>query len=629
MNTNLITGSGLLVALALFLGTNIISNQTLTSMRLDVTEGQLHTLSEGSRNILKSIDEPISIRFYFSTKQFANIPQYNTYGRRVRDMLEEYATVSGGKIKLQVINPEPFSEAEDQAVGFGIEPIPLNSTGEKGYLGLVATNSTDDEIPIPIMSPDREESLEYDLTKIIYTLNNPTKRVIGLLTGLPMLANVPDPETGKLTQREWGAISLLKEVYEVKQVSDTADEISEDIDTLIIVHPKKLSAKSLYAIDQFVLRGGRAMVFVDPFAEEDRTQPNPENPMAMPDTSSDLGPLFEKWGINLVDEKIAADIDTAVRVQFRSETGPQEVEYLPWLALQKENLNADDFITNQLNVINIGSAGSLKQTDGAKTTFTPLIQTSENSGELERGAIVFVRNPADLLENFEPSGGPITVAARIQGNVETAYPDGKPLDASEARAPADEKFLKTSASPINVIVVADTDILADKFWVRFQNFLGMQMPQAFANNADFLINAVDNLGGNDDLISLRSRGEYSRPFTVVQQIKKDAEAKFRDREQELQTKLEETEAKIEALQQQSGGAAGEIILTPEQRKEIELFRTEQIKTRKDLRSVQHELQKNIEQLGTRLKFYNIALIPLLILLLAVGLSVFKIRRQNV
>lgn len=627
MNSNLITGSGLLVALALFLGINIISNQTLTSMRLDVTEGQLHTLSDGTRNILKSIDEPITVRLYFSTKQFANIPQYSTYGRRVRDMLEEYSAESAGKIKLLVIDPEPFSEAEDQAVGFGIEPIPLNSSGEKGYLGLVATNSTDDEIPIPIMSPEREESLEYDLTKIIYTLNNPSKRVIGLLTDLPVLANTPDPETGKLTEREWGAISLLKEAYDVTQISDTVTEIDEKIDTLIIIHPKDFSAKLLYAIDQFVLRGGRAIVFVDPFAEEDRTRPDPENPMAMPDTSSDLGALFEKWGVQLVNEKVAGDIDTAVRVQYRSETGPQEVEYLPWLALQKENLNKDDFITNQLNVINVGSAGILKPIEGSATTFTPLIQTSENSGELERGALVFVRNPADLLDNFEPGGGKITVAARIQGPVETAYPDGKPLDETEGRAPADDKFLSKSASPVNVIVVADTDILADRFWVRFQNFLGMQMPQAFANNADFLINAVDNLGGNDDLISLRSRGEYSRPFTVVQQIQKDAEAQFRAQEQALQTKLEETEAKIEALQQQSGGA-GEIILTPEQRKEIELFRREQIKTRKDLRAVQHNLQKNIEQLGTRLKFFNIGLVPLLILLFAVGLSVFKLRRQN-
>ncbi|MGR8948259.1 MAG: Gldg family protein [Gammaproteobacteria bacterium] len=627
MNTNLITGSGLVIALALFLGVNIISNQTLTSMRLDVTENKLHTLSEGTYNILQSIDEPITVRFYFSTKQFANIPQYNIYGRRVRDMLEEYATLSDGMINLQVIDPEPFSEAEDQAVGFGIEPIPLNSAGEKGYLGLVATNSTDDEIPIPIMSPDREQSLEYDLTKIIYTLNNPKKRKIGLLTRLPVLANSPDPATGKLTEREWGAISLLKEVYDVTQVSDTVTEIDAEIDTLIVIHPKKLSAKLLYALDQFVLRGGRAMIFVDPFAEQDQTQPDPENPMVMPDTSSDLAPLFAKWGLQMVDEKVVGDIGTAVRVQFRSETGPQEVEYLPWLSLQKDNLNADDFVTNQLNSINVGSAGALKPLAEATTTFTPLIQTTEGSGLLDRGALMFVRNPADLLQNFEPDGEKLTLAVRVQGEVETAYPDGKPLDATESRAPGDDKFLTKSSAPINVIVVSDTDILADRFWVSYQNFLGMQMPQAFANNADFLINAIDNLGGNDDLISLRSRGEYSRPFTVVQQIQKDAEARFRDREQALQSKLEETESKIEALQQQSGGA-GETILSAEQRKEIELFRKEQLKTRKELRAVQHDLQKNIEQLGTKLKFVNIGLIPILILLFAVGLSVFKLRRQN-
>jgi len=327
-------------------------------------------------------------------------------------------------------------------------------------------------------------------------------------------------------------------------------------------------------------------------------------------------------------DKIATDIDAAVRVSFRSERGPLEVEYLPWLQLQgDERLNRDDFITTELNSVNVGSAGFLVATQGASTTLTPLVQTGPNSGLLERDAIIFVSDPSALLENFEPSGEVYVVAARISGIVETAYPNGRPLDEEESRAPADEDFLAKSTSPINVIVFADTDVLADLFWVRFENLLGMQMPQAFANNADFLVNAIDNLGGNDDLISLRSRGEYSRPFVVVQQIRRDAEAQFRDQERALQAKLQETEAKMQQLQQQPD-ESGAFLLSPEQKKEIDLFRKEQLKTRKELRTVQHDLQKNIERLGSKLKFINIGLIPILISVFAIGISVYRIRRQN-
>ncbi len=629
MTTKLLAGSGLAIALSLFLGINIIANQALTGLRLDVTEARLHTLSEGSRNILKEIDEPITIRFYFSAKQFAAIPEFANYGKRVRDLLEEYAAVSGGKIELRIIDPAPFSETEDQAVGFGIDPVAMNATGERGFLGLVGTNSTDDEIPIALLNPEREGALEYDLTKMIYNLSNPKKRVIGLLSGLPVVGSAPDPSTGRPTGREWGAIALLREIYEVKELDEEITRIDDDIDTLIVVHPKEFPEKALYAIDQFVIKGGRALVFVDPFAEEDSPGRDPGNPMmmTMPEISSTLDPIFEKWGVSMAPDKIVTDIDAAVRVSFRGDRGSREVEYLPWLALRNERLNRDDFITAELNVINVGSAGSLGAIEGATTTLTPLIETGSKSGIIERDAIIFVRDPAALLENFEPNGERSIIAARISGIVQTAYPNGQPLDETESRAPVDENFTAKSPSPINVIVIADTDILADRFWVRYENFLGMQMPQAFANNADFLINAIDNLGGNDDLISLRSRGKYSRPFVVVQQIRRNAESRFRDRERALQTKLKETETKMQQLQQQRE-EGGKYLLSPEQKKEIDLFRKEQLKTRKELRAVQHDLQKNIEQLGSIVKFINIGLIPILISIFAIGISVYRVRRQN-
>ena len=628
MNSNFLTGTGLVVALALFLGINIIANQTLTSQRLDVTADGLHTLSDGTRNILKAIDEPITIRYYFSAKQFTEIPEFATYGKRVRDLLEEYVAASGGKIRLLVIDPEPFSEAEDQAAGFGVQSIPLSANGEKGYLGLVGTNSVDDEIPIPALSPEREGALEYDLTKMVYNLSNPTKRVIGLLSGLPVVTTDQDPSSGRPSSREWAVITLLREVYEIRELDEANPELNDEIDTLVIIHPKAFSDKALYAIDQFVIKGGRAVVFVDPFAEADRPERDPNAPMTMPLVNSTLEPIFAKWGVVMDPNRVAADIDAAVRVSFGSDTCPSEVEYLPWLQLTAEHFNSDDFITTELNSINVGSAGALTQTEGATTTFTPLIQTGPNSGMLERDAIVFVRDPGALLENFEPSGGSITIAARISGVVETAYPDGKPLDELEAKInPAgDPGFTAKSAAPINVIVVADTDILSDRFWVRFQNFLGMQMPQAIANNADLLINGIDNLGGNDDLISLRSRGEYSRPFTVVQKIRRDAESQFRNQERALQAKLKETETKMQELQQRDEG--GNYLVSPEQRIEIDSFRREQLKTRKELRAVQHDLQKNIEKLGSKLKFINIGLIPILISIFAIGISVYRSRHQN-
>ncbi|MFT4561353.1 MAG: ABC-type uncharacterized transport system involved in gliding motility auxiliary subunit [Gammaproteobacteria bacterium] len=627
MNTKILTGSGLVVAVALFLGINIIANHSLTKIRLDVTEAKLHTLSDGTRNILKNIQEPITLRFYFSAKRFASVPEFATYGKRVRDLLDEYATVGNGNIKLLVIDPEPFSEAEDQAVGYGIEPIPMSASGEKGFLGLVGTNSTDDEIPIPLMSPEREAALEYDLTKMIYNLSNPKKRVLGLLSGLPVLSGPPDQMTGQPGANEWAVIKLLREVYDVKPLDDNVTKIDEDIDTLIVIHPKGFAESALYAIDQFVIHGGRAIVFVDPFAEEDRPERNPGQPNAMPEISSTLEPIFAKWGLQMALDKVATDIDAAVRVAFRSETGPLEVEYLPWLQLQGERLNRDDFITAELNSVNVGSAGSLKTIDGSTTIITPLIRTGANSGLIERDSIIFVRDPGALLETFEPTGESSVIAARISGIVETAFPDGKPSADGETEAVPDEQFSPKSAAPINVIVIADTDILADRFWVRYENFLGMQMPQAFANNADFLINAIDNLGGNDDLISLRSRAEYSRPFVVVQQIRRDAEAQFRDRERALQAKLKETENNLQQLQQQRGDG-GEYLVSPEQRQEIELFRNEQIKTRKELRAVQHDLQKNIEKLGSTVKFINIGLIPILISLFAIAMGIYGSRRQT-
>ena len=626
MNRKLVTGTGLIIALALFLTVNIIANQSLTSLRLDLTEHNLYTLSSGSKNIVAALAEPVTVRFYYSAKEFASIPQLLSYGKRVRDMLEEYAAVADGKVRLQVIDPEPFSEAEDEAVAFGVRPVPLSASGEHGYLGVVATNATDDVQLLPLLSPDREDALEYELTKMIYALAHPNKRVIGVISTLPVLAPPPDPMTGRQSAPDWTSFVLLKELYDINEMTPDTTTIDKSIDTLVVVHPKNLPAATLYAIDQFVLKGGKAMIFVDPLAEQDQAQPDAERPDVPPKLDSNLEPLFAKWGIKLTDEKVIGDPTIAVRVTFRSQRGPQEVEYLPWLQLQGASLNKEDFITNELNSVNVGTAGSLQTLPDTGMKVVPLIKTDVSAGLIERDAIMFVRNPAGLLEDFKSDGKQHIIAMRVSGQAETAFPDGRPRGDDQKNASPDADFVARSQAAINVIVVADTDLLADRFWVRFNTFGDMRMPEPFGNNGDFLINSIDNLGGNDDLISLRSRGQYTRPFKVVQSIQREAEAQFRDRQKALQDKLSETESKLAALQGEHSGK--ELILTPEQKSELETFRDEQLKTRKELRAVQHELDANIEGLGTRLKFLNTALVPLIIAVFAIAISLFGGRHRR-
>ena len=615
---HLITGSGILVAAVLAVALITISNNLFTGVRLDLTENKLFTLSPGTINIITTLEEPISLDFYLSRKTLADFPQLMNYAVRVRDLLEEYAAKSAGKIELSVIEPEPFSEEEDQAVASGLNGISVNAAGDRAYFGLVGVNSTDDEVNIPFFQASREQALEYDITKLIYGLANPKKRVVGVMSGLPLFGN---PAQG-IPERA-AIIDVMEEFFEVRNLAVSTNRIDEDVDVLMVVHPKGFTEQALFAIDQYLLDGGHAMLFVDPLAEGDNAEPDPANPYVMPDMSSNLKILLDGCGLEVDPGKIAADINLAMRVQTQGARGPQETNYLPWMQLGIDNLNREDFSTSELNLIHMGTAGIIERLEDATIEFTPLIQTTTDSMKMERDLIFFQRDPNVMLANFESENKALVLAARISGNVPSAYPDGLPEEDEEGETSSMDDVIKEGR--IDVVLVGDTDILADHFWIRRQNFFGVQIPQSIANNGDFVVNTLDNLAGNTDLISLRSRGEFSRPFTVVEEIRRDAETQFREQEQELQTRLEETEQKIAQLQQEGG--EGALLLTQEQAAEIEKFRLEQIRTRKELRAVQHELQKNIERLGTQLKFINIGLIPLLIALLALFAGIRHARRK--
>lgn len=641
MSKSLLTTSGLIVAVVLFLAVNILAGTALRSARFDLTENKLYTLSDGTRNVLGELDEDVTLRFFFSKKLAAEIPSIQAYGKRVQELLEELAAESD-RLTLVVEEPEPFSEAEDSAVSFGLRGAPANRAGDMLYFGLAATNTTDDTETIPFFSDAREEFLEYDLTQLIYKLGDPERPVVGVITQLP-LAGMPqgNPFMQQPPSEAWVVYDQLAQLFDVRDLDWDTRAIDEDVDVLVLVHPKALPESTLYAVDQFVLRGGRLLAFVDPFCEVDQPPRDPQNPLAgmQAPRSSDLAPLLATWGVELSTADALGDRARALEV--RTADG-EPAPYVVWAALRadKDDFSTEDAVTAQLGTLHVASAGILQPIEGAATEFAPLIQSSDEAGRVETQSLAFQQlapDPAGLLDALVVEGERFTVAARLRGSAVSAYPDGDPLAGAEDLEDAapgedgtvDEPELpahrSASDGPVNVIVVADVDLLTDRFWVRVQNFLGTRLVSPIADNGDFVINAVENLTGSDDLISLRSRGRFQRPFDRVIELRREAEARFRSKEQELEDKLRDTERKLADLQQGKEGAE-RLILSDEQVAELERFKDERLRTRKELRQVKLQLNQDIESLGTELKLLNILGVPLLVAL--AGLATFALRSNK-
>jgi ABC-type uncharacterized transport system involved in gliding motility auxiliary subunit len=653
MKRTLTSGVGLLIALALFVSLNVLGSAALRTARVDLTDHGLYTLSQGSKNILSKLDEPITLRLYFSRKLASDYPQLENYAKRVEDLLTEYARASGGKLKLEVLDPEPFSEIEERALQYGLKGIPVGSANELLYFGLAGTNSTDDEEVIPFFQPDKENLLEYDLSKLVYTLSDPKRVVVGVMSALPLEGAMPDP-TFRSMPEPWIVMDQIRQFFEVRTVDISATEIPEEVEVLFIVHPKGLSEDTLYAIDQFVLRGGKAMVFVDSFCEEDQPMTDPSNPLAgmQADRSSTLGKVMEAWGLKLADGVFAGDRTNARVVNHAVGGRPEAVPYVAWLRLPEECFNQEDVVTSQLGVINLASAGVLEVLDGATTQVTPLIETSADSMRIGINRIQIMPNPSALLEEFFSPQKKLLLAARVTGPAKTAFPDralakaaetdeGAPGEGAEAAegdseesdaetdaetgAEADQpKHLAESTGPINVVVVSDADMLADKWWVTAQNILGMRMITPQADNASFAINSLDNLSGSSDLISLRGREGIERPFKKVAAIERAANERYRAEYQKLEEELRNTEQQINELQRSREGATSDpFMLSSEQQAQLESFREKQVETKRRLREVRYELRKDIDRLGLWMKFLNIWLVPLMILATAVSLWFYR------
>jgi ABC-type uncharacterized transport system involved in gliding motility auxiliary subunit len=624
-----LAAAGLGLAVVAFVASNIAVDRVATGLRLDLTEEKLFTLSPGTRNLLARIEEPVTLRLYLSERLTREIPSYGVYAARVREMLEEYRIASNGRIRVQVIDPQPFSDDEDRAVATGIQGVPVNQAGEQVYFGLAASGSGDKEGVIPFLQPERERFLEYDLTKLVFDLVTTSKKTVGLISTLPLQGQFMGPRN---PPQPWAIHGQLTQFFDLQRIERDASVIPEGVGVLLVVHPRDLPPQTVYAIDQFVLRGGRALVFVDPHAEGELSRPGPAAQTGQ--TASDMPDLLKSWGVELVPGKVAGDRQAARRVSAGDGQRVRAVDYLAWMALRDTALSKSDVLLADAQAINMASAGILRPVAGSSVQMTPLIQTSPQSQEIDVDKVKMAPDPVALLASFKASGERFVLAARLRGTAKTAFPDGapdvEPKDGEDPAArPALPAHLAQSRDPINVIVVADTDMLEDRFWAQVQEFFGQRLAVPIANNGDFVVNALDHLSGSDDLISLRSRGQSARPFDVMLAIQREAELAFRAKERELTEKLKATEAKLKELQtKEQGEGAARALVTDTQRQTIDQFRAEMLDTRRQLRDVQFELRRDIQSLETWIRALNIGAIPAAIGIFALGLGLWRLQRRR-
>jgi ABC-type uncharacterized transport system involved in gliding motility auxiliary subunit len=648
-NKTLFSATGLMLT-GLFLLVSVALISVFPRLRIDLTQDNLYTLAEGTRNIVRSLERPVELLFFYSEEATADVPQLRTYGTRIQELLREMEIASNGNLTLRVIDPEPFSEEEDEAVEYGVRRIPLSAGGEEIFFGLVALDpssiasevgAVEDKIfeTLALIRPDQEEFLEYEFSKLIAQVANPVPPVVGFLSSLPVDGGMNPNNMQPIAPMMM--MDSIRQLYTMRRVNPDVSSIDEDITILLLVHPQNLSEQTLYAIDQFVLRGGKALVFLDPNADSQALPGQDGVPVAMPNQASDLGPLLAAWGVEFDNQQVVADREFALLVNVGD--SPRPLAHYGMHGVPRNGF-ANDIVTNSLQVMNFSSPGALSPLAGASTRFEPLVQSSPVSMLMENTRFKGLTNPTLLLDDFVPEGNRYTLAARVSGTVRTAFAEGRPqsaatdedednIELTDLGSPEDDAVgepqdtrphLSESIEPVNLIIVADSDLLSDRLWVQIQSLFGQRLGQAFASNGDFVMNALDNLAGNAELVTIRSRGRYARPFLRVMALQREADERLREEEAELLDNLQQTEMQIRALSAQQEGNE----LSVAQQAEIDRFNARQLETRRRLREVQLQLNRDIENLGSVLKFINTALVPIVLVVLVLALGYGRRRRRE-
>lgn len=604
----------LAAVLALLLAVNVAASICLRSLNFDLTEEKLFTLSDGTKSILGKLDDKLKMKFFYSKKAAAEIPPLKQYADRVIQLLRQYEASSGGKITVELLEPRPDTEVEEWAINYGLRSV-SRFGAEDIYFGLVLLDEVGSEESMPFLSPDRESFLEYDITRLITSMSSSDKKTIGIMSGLNIMgSDNPDPMAhmrGGPVEEPWAFVSEIKKQYDVKKIETTAKKI-DDVDLLMVVHPKNLSEETQYAIDQYVLAGGRAIILVDPLSvQEQQDFPIQDfNAQFQATFDSDLPSLFKAWGVEMPKGKVVADLDLPTQLRM----GNQVVRHPTYISLGKEQCNQEEIASADLESLIVAHAGHIKILSGSEDdglSRTPLIQTSARAGEVDAMMVKMGMDPAGIGRDLKESGEPLNLAVKISGKFKSAFPGGKP-GAKEEEAAASSEHLLESAAETTVIVLSDVDMLSDQLSVRKQNLFGQTLIMVINDNLSFMTNAAETMMGGFELASLRTRGKSNRPFTLVDQMERDADAKWKDIEQGLVEKEKQTRERLNELER-GKDQEERAVLSKSQMEEIQKFRKELAESKKKIREVSLQRRQAIEALGTRVKIINIALMPALVI----------------
>jgi len=604
----------------LFLSFNIITFKILVNKNIDLTTDKLFTVSENTKSIIKNLSEPISIKLFFSNSLSKELSQIRDYEKRVRELLMSYKKISNKNITIEIIDPRPFTDQEDLANVYGIQGLQLNEEGERFYFGAVFSNSVDDTSVIPFFELDREQFLEYDLTKTIYNLANTKKPNIGLISGLPLVGRVNNSQGNAQYERPFFIYQTLSEFFNVIDLSLEVSEIPQNVDQLLIVHPKNLSDVTLYAIDQFVMTGKGVTIFTDPFSEFDNNLSKPESEKDF--SNSNLSRLFTSWGFDMKPGMVIGDIVNGRKVSLGPSNDQKIVTYVLWLAIQQNLLSNTDIITSNLDYVFLKSAGSIENLNtNSSLVIEPLISTSKESMLIERYKMQFRADPEQLLKDFQSQDKSYIIGARIKGEFDSAFSmeEIKKIE-------LDTNKHINNIKDANIILFADTDLLSDNTWISEQDMFGRNSITPIADNGRMVVNSIESMSGGRNLIGLRGRGSSNRPFLVIEDLQKKAELSFREKQISLQNELQGTEDKLKEIQ--SNQLDSSESKTSEQNKAIEEFQRKILSIRKQLRDVQRQLNADIERLENNIKVLNIWTMPLIVIILYFFIKVFTEKRRK-
>ncbi len=582
----------ILSTVILFLSFNFIIQKINFNLGVDFTSTKTFTLSSGTKRVIDEIEEPIKINFVYSRDLSKNIPIIQNYANQVQGLLNRYSDLASGKIELNFIEPEPYSDDEDYVNRYGVQGFPIDQEGSKVYFGLIASNTTDDIETVPFFDPSKAGTLEKQLTDIVYKLNRSKKPMIGFLSWVdttpPMMPN------NQLGQGEYTILEELSYFYDFEFL-DTDVESFEGIDLLIVYHPSDISNKTEYAVEQFILNGGKSVIFVDPFFEKNDHS----------NKSSNLENVLKTLNINY-NSNVILDGAQATRLQTQQNitenTSLQTMLKLNWPEVRGQFINQAEEIGDGLSLIRLVSPGGLSPlNDESEISYTPIMSSSEVTMDLPMKE---VHDPIKLINNFQPTGISYDFGVKLNGIAKSNFNDFEFKN---------DNHLETSSKNINVVVFSDADFIRNAFWARIQKFLDTNVIEATSDNGSLVTNVFDSMTGYDEFIDLRNKEAPFRPFVVVQKLQAEAEQMYLGQEQQLQAQLDNT---LNQIQNLSGGRDVESVnLSDKQLMELANFQLQVENTRKQLREVRRNLSKDIDRLANQINILNTFLIPVLLILL--------------